>query len=115
MGGILAVVIVAVVIVLIFYNPRRLGKDREDEEELDVGGDDGCADGYAEEFEDIKSASLAEPEPNYQVGIPQPPRPDRDGTVESDDKPKAKPKKTDIVPEKKKRWSSAGSREIRRD
>jgi len=108
-GAILAVVIVAVIIILIFYNPRRLSKNDGDVE-LSTPAD--RADDE-EDYQDVKDAALAEPEPNFQVGIPQPPRPNRDGNVESDDKPK--PKKTNIVPEKKKRWSSAGSREIRRD
>merc|ERR1712224_1185020 len=108
-GAILAVVIVAVIIILIFYNPTRIGKNREGEE-LSAGRADADQE---EDYEDIKSAALTEPEPNFQVGIPQPPRPNRDGNVESDDKPK--PKKSNIVPEKKKRWSSAGSREIRRE
>merc|ERR1719378_816757 len=96
-GGVLVVVIVGIVVVLIFYNPVRLGKNKENDSIASPDVDD---EQHENDHEDVSGAYLDSAEPNMKVGIPQPPRPDRDGDVESDDKPK--PKKTNIVPEKKK-------------
>jgi len=109
-GGILVVGILGIALAVFFVNPFRLGKGKDHDinasSDVDDNGDEDVP-------PDAGGASVDSPEPNMKVGIPQPPRPKKDGDVESDDKPK--PKKADVVPMKKVRWSSAGSREIRRD